>query len=127
MIGDRLNGEGVLQVYATVTGPATAREFLHRARGPGKATAHHGNTEDTEAARKAGLEQDSFDAVWEKRNIEVHQQASGYALKTQVGHKLSRMNRQEPFNRLDLDNQRVFNQEVNNITLLDPNSLVLNR
>ena len=76
---------------------------------------------------EAGLEQDSFNAVWEKRNVEVHQQAGGDALKTQVGHKLSRMNRQEPFDSLDLDNQRVFNQEVNNITLLDPNSLVLDR
>ena len=69
--GDRRRGEA----------PGSATAAGRRGYGSGSnevtATAHHGSTEDTEAARKGGSEQDSLDAVGEKGNVEVHQKAGG--------------------------------------------------
>ena len=37
------------------------------------------------------------------------------------------MNRQEVVDRFDFDNQRVFNQQINNVALCELNALVMQR
>ena len=55
---------------------------------------------------------EAFYAVFQQRNIEVHQQADVVAGKFQVGKELRLVNRGQLLDRLKLHYHRVFNQEI---------------
>jgi hypothetical protein len=58
-------------------------------------------------------------------NIKVDQKTSRCSPEVHVGHQLRAMNWQEFFDGLDLNNQSVFDQQINNIPLPDVDSFVL--
>jgi len=70
---------------------------------------------------------DTGDAVLNQRSIEVDQQAQAFVGQPQIGEKLLFVNRREDFDRLDLDNHPILNDQVRAEPAVDPNCSVDHR
>src|SRR5580704_15018859 len=86
-------------------------------------TYHHG----TKTPRKARLEGDAFDSVFEERDVEVDQQAEALAGQFEVGQKLCLENRDEVFDRFQFNENAILDEHVQAHVGVEANSFVDNR
>ena len=73
------------------------------------------------------VEDDAFQAFLENAHVEVHQQGKTASRELQVGHHLSGVDGIEVIDRLQLDDDRFLDQEIQAITAIDAYSLVDDR
>ena len=67
---------------------------------------------------------DAFNAVLQAGLAEVQQQAAPLSAQSQIGQNLFRMNRSQPFHRLQFDDDLVFHQQVSAKAFLEGQFLV---
>ena len=68
-----------------------------------------------------------LDPLLHPRHIEIKQQPDLDPAQLEIGQKLSLMNRQNFFDRLQLDDDAVLNQKIQPITRIDLHAVVNNR
>lgn len=64
---------------------------------------------------------DTGDAVLDQHSIEVDQQAQSFVGQPQIGKKLLFVNRREDFDRLDLDDHPILDNQIRAEPDVDPN------
>src|SRR5262249_15173124 len=70
---------------------------------------------------------DSFDALAHMRDVEVQKQANAMAAEFQVRDQLGSVERQQFFNRFDLDDDAVFDKEVDAVAGVERDAAVNDR
>ncbi|HEX3273459.1 MAG TPA: hypothetical protein VHR43_01285 [Gemmatimonadales bacterium] len=71
-----------------------------------------------------GLQQQALDALGKPGDVEIDQEPTGGLLKTKVGQELGQVNREELGDGFDLDNQSLFDDQVDDVAVADLRSLV---
>jgi hypothetical protein len=69
----------------------------------------------------------TLDAVLQLNNLEVYKQSDGFTTQFEVGNDLNMMHGRYGFDRFDLDNHKVFRQQIHAITEFEFDSAVDNR
>jgi hypothetical protein len=72
------------------------------------------------------LEDDSLQAVFQDRDLEVDEEADGEAGEFEIGHELGFMDRQKLFYGLQLDDDSLLDEQVDPVAAIEGNRFVLN-
>ena len=82
-------------------------------------------TKDTKSTKKS--ENETLDAIFQFGDVEVNQQTDLHASQFHVGQELSLVNSLDLVNTLEFQDQFVFYQNVNSVSTIEPDVLVLYR
>jgi hypothetical protein len=84
-----------------------------------------GTTEDTEDTEESvTLTYEAAQPVFEQQAVEIDQQAHFETTQTEIGQHLSLLDRQEPLDRLDLDEELLLDHDVHPIAAIQLDGLV---